>query len=367
MADTRPLRLSVSVSSLTGLGDDVVGLGDLVEGPFTYHQRSRACRDGCRLKGISLATAPGLTKVTGRVLLRGLRVTAPDREALPLDRLRDPARWRAGDTGVRLTGTPDGLQIDVDAPDGLPAGTWIQPADVPDPLPIAAAGTPDQPALAGFDGRVVPVARVAGLPAVPQLGRPAVLADLEYADRWSTDAGLAVAPQVWLSRAAPADVLDRLAEQGLTVVGEVSAAQLRAQLDEQGPALALWFYVLAGGLATALAAGALLLAAAVDRARHVEDLSALRAQGLSRRALARATLWTYPALVLAAVLTGLLITLLVWRLTGWALPLAGLDPPALPRPRWPQPLTLAAVAAALLAVLAGVAALAGRRTHQEIP
>jgi predicted lysophospholipase L1 biosynthesis ABC-type transport system permease subunit len=207
---------------------------------------------------------------------------------------------------------------------------------------------------------------VADLPAVPRIGTGAVLADLEYLDRLSIDSGRSIAPQVWLSPRAPADVLDRLAGAGLVVVDDVAAAQLRAQLDEQGPALGLWFYVLAGCLATALAAGALIMAAAVDRARRVEDLSALRAQGLGRGALSGATLWTYPVLVLVAVLAGLAISLILWQLTGWALPLAGLDPPPLPFPGRPRAPVLAAVGLAVLAVLAGVAFVTGRRTHKEI-
>jgi hypothetical protein len=366
MARNRPLRLNVSLSSLTGLGEDTVGLGLLNDGPYTYQQRSAACEDGCRLKGISLSSSPGVTGVTGRVVLRGLRVTGPDRDALPADQLRDPARWRVTESGVRLGAVPDGLLIEVNAPDGLSRGAWVQAADSPLPLPMATSGNLDVETIAGFDGRSVPAVPVAQLPAIPQLGRDAVLVDLDYLERWSTDTGQAIAPQVWLSRDAPADVLDRLSDQGLAVVDDVSAAQLLAQLDEQGPALALWFYVLAGCLATALAGGALVLAATVDRTRRVEDLSALRTQGLGRRALRRATLWTYPALVLAAVLAGLLIAVLLWRLTGWALPLAGLDPPPLPLPGWPRPLVLPGVAVALLAVLAGVAYLAGRRTHREI-
>ena len=201
---------------------------------------------------------------------------------------------------------------------------------------------------------------------MPRLGTSAVLVDLEYADRQSTDTGLAITPQVWLSARAPADVLDRLAARGLTVTEDRTAAQSLRQLDEQGPALALWFYVLAACLATALAAGALVLAAVVDRVRRVEDLSALRTQGLSRGAVSRATLWTYPALVLAAVIAGLAIGSLVWQLTGWALPLAGLNPPPLPMPSWPDPLVMTGVGLVLLVVLAGVAFAAGRRTDKEI-
>jgi hypothetical protein len=71
-------------------------------------------------------------------------------------------------------------------------------------------------------------------------------------------------------------------------------------------------------------------------------------------------------LVVIAVGAGLGTALITWALTGWALPLAGLDPPDLPLPGWPRPLVIAAVGVAVLAVLSGVAFFAGRRTLKEI-
>jgi hypothetical protein len=161
-------------------------------------------------------------------------------------------------------------------------------------------------------------------------------------------------------------MVDRLRSAGLVVTGDTRATQVRARLERQGPALALWFYVLVAVLAGALAAGALVLAAAVDRPRRIEDLSALRGQGLPRVAVRRATLWTYPVLVGAAVVAGTAIALLGWRLTGWALPLAGLDPPAFPLPGLPSPAGLVEVALLTFVVLSGVAVLAGRRTLRGI-
>jgi hypothetical protein len=366
MTPNKPLRLSISLSSVTGLGEVAVQLGILADRAFTYQQRVPVCRDGCRLKGIQLSSAPGVSGITGQVIVRGLRIVNPRADAVPLAELRDVARWRVAEEGVTIAAAPDGLRIDVQAAAGLPGGAWVQPVDAPRPLPVGASDAAGLDFVTGFDGRPVPVTPVAELPAVPRIGTGAVLADLEYLDRISTDSGQSIAPQVWLSSRAPADVLDRLADAGLVVVEDVSAAQLRAQLDEQGPALGLWFYVLAGCLATALAAGALIMAAAVDRGRRVEDLSALRTQGLGRGPLSRATLWTYPVLVLAAVLAGLLIALILWQLTGWALPLAGLDPPPLPLPGRPRAPVVAGVGLAVLAVLAGVAFVTGRRTHKEI-
>lgn len=362
----KPIRLSAVLSGVTGLGESVVQFGNVIEGRYTYQQRVAICRAGCRLDAIKLTTADGVTGVTGRFTVHALGSINPRQAALPVTEIADPGRWRITASGT-LSAAPDGLRIELNAPAGLAGGVFVQPVDTPYPLPVASAGPVlVRATIAGFDGRPLPAARDLELPVIPQAGTRSALVDLEYADRLSTDAAPAVAPQVWLNDKAPADILDRLAARGLAVTDDVSADQVRRQLDTQGPALALWFYILAGCLATALAAGALILAAAVDRSRRVEDLSALRAQGLGRGALRQATLWTYPVLVVIAVGAGLGTALIVWALTGWALPLAGLDPPALPLPGWPRPLVIAVVTVAVLAVLACVAFFAGRRTLKEI-
>jgi len=362
----KPLRLAVVVSGLTGLGDGTVQLGQLNPGRYTYQQRLAVCREGCRLNAFRLTTTDAVTGVTAQVTVHSIGTINPTRSAVPAARLADPAGWRLTARGS-LAAAPDGLRVTVDAPTGLPGGAFLQPVDTPYPLPVASAGTASVGAtITGFDGRLLPAARAAELPVVPESGTRSSLVDLEYADRLSTDAAPAVDPQVWLNDKAPADILDKLALNGLIVTDDVSADQVRRQLDSQGPALALWFYILAGCLATALAAGALILAATVDRARRVEDLSALRAQGFGRGALRQATLWTYPVLVTIAVGTGLAVALISWALTGWALPLAGIDPPDLPLPGWPRPFVVAVVGAAVFAVLACVAYFAGRRTLKEI-
>jgi putative ABC transport system permease protein len=361
----KPVQLSLALSSLTGLGDDVVELGDLNDGAGTYGRRVEVCREGCRLNAVELTTARGVAAVTGEVTLTGLGIINPRQAALPPAQLRDVRRWRASGLG-RLTSAPDGLRIRLSAPIGLPDGLFVQPVDTPYPLPVAVAGTAYAKTMKNFDGRDVSVEPVATLPAVPRAGGFSRLFDLDYANRVAVDATPTTAGQVWLSADAPADVTDRLAARGLVVVGDTRAARMRRQLDQQGPALALWFFLLAAVLATALAGGALILAATVDRSRRVEDLSALRAQGLSRGALRQATLWTYPVLVAIATVTGLAIGLIGWWLTGWALPLAGLDPPDLPLPQWPRAPIVAAAGLAVLVVLAVVAYAAGRRTLREI-
>ena len=363
-ASYRTVELTVVVHPAGQLGDELVQLGVMRPGRHTYQQRIPACVKGCTLNSLRFAGGEGVTDVAGKLTVHALGGSGADGSGVPASVLADPRRWRATEGG-NLGAAADGLQVNVTSLNGLPAGMFVEPVDTPLPVPVATAGVDAGPAITGLDGRQIPVTQALRLPAVPGVGSPAVLIDLDYADRLATDGGQSRA-EVWLSARAPADAPARLRAQGLVVTADVSAAQVRSQLDRQGPALALWFYVIVAVLATTLAAGALVLAAAVDRDRRVEDLSALRGQGLTRAALRTATLWTYPALVAVAVLAGTGIALLGWRLTGWALPLAGLHPPTFPLPAWPHPATVALVAATVLAALATVAVLAGRRTLREI-
>ncbi|GIM93764.1 FtsX-like permease family protein [Paractinoplanes toevensis] len=354
----KPLLATVVLAPVGGPADSTVELGELRPGRHAYAFAAAACASGCRLKALQIGGRQGSLDLTGQITVHAMTGVSPGLFA-------SASGWRVT-VGGRLSAGGAGLQVAVTSLNGISSGLFVQPADVPLPLPVAVAGDVAQPSVPGFDGRALPVAAVARIPAVPGLGLPAVLADLDYADRAATDSMPVSSAQVWLSSSAPADVLDRLRGRGLVVISDTGAGQVRARLDRQGPALALWFYVIVAGLAVALAAGALILAAAVDRGRRVEDLTALRGQGLARVAVRRATLWTYPVLVGAAVVAGMAIALLGWWLTGWALPLAGLDPPALPLPSFPRVWTLAVAGGGVFVVLAGVAVLAGRRTLRAV-
>ncbi|MEV6633027.1 FtsX-like permease family protein [Actinoplanes sp. NPDC051470] len=338
----------VTVGIVVGspLGDEVLPLGDLAEGRHTYSREVDICRPRCRIHAIRVSEGDGNKDIVGAVTLN-----APQ-----------AAGWRANSPAALR---PDGT-IDLTAVNGIQDSLLLQPVSTPATLPAVVAGAGPGDPVRGLDGRPVPVAPVADLDALPGVGRPGTMVDLDYADRLATDGGPSSGAQVWLNADAPGDILNRLSAAGLVVTGDQRASDVRASLDRQGPALALIFAVVIAVLAAGLAAGALVLAGTVDRARRVEDLSALRAQGLSRQALRQATLLTYPALVAAAVLAGLVIGLLTWWLTGWALPLSGMDPPPLPLPGWPRPWVLAIVTVVAGGALAAVAWLTGRRTLAEV-
>ncbi|GAB2617514.1 hypothetical protein Aab01nite_30880 [Paractinoplanes abujensis] len=356
----KELRINVAVSSLTDLGETVVRLGDLREGRARYAERVDLCEDGCRINGLQFALNDNVIGVTGGVTVHSIGSDQPAQVVM------DAARWRMPRHG-RVSAAPDGLRIDVDAPSGLPDGAWVHPVATPYPLPVAMAGDdPIDGGLTGIDGYPIDVTKRDDLPAVPRAGEVASLVDLEYADRLAVDAAPALVPEVWLNDQAPPDVEQRLTKAGLTVIGDSRAGQVHRRLDRQGPALALWFHVIAGVLAVLLGAFALVLAAAVDRGRRVEDLSALRTQGLPGPTVSRATLWTYPALVGIAAAVGVLTALAGWAVTGWALPLAGVAEVPLPLPAWPRILTLAGVTVLVLLGLAAVALTTGRDLRRRI-
>ncbi|NMO57371.1 ABC transporter permease [Actinoplanes sp. TBRC 11911] len=353
-AADKSVAATVFLSPVSGLADQIVPLGVLREGRHMYGRADvPECAKGCLVNAFEVSSDPTVTDVAGHIVVHSL--SGVSLGALP---------WRTA-AGGRVRSGPDGLQMDVVSLNGL-RGMFAEPADVPLPVPVAAADRPSLLKMTGLDAVEMPVKVAARLPVVPGVGAPATLIDLDYADRMSTDGAQSEGAEVWLGPRSPADILDRLTAQRLVITGDTSAARVRQRLDDQGPALALWFYAMVAVLAVALAAGALILASAVDRARRVEDLTALRDQGLGRAVLRRATLWTYPVLVAMAVPAGVVIALLGWRITGWALPLAGIDPLPFPLSSWPRPSVVVVTAVAILLVLAFVAGLAGRRTLRLI-
>ncbi|BCJ46425.1 hypothetical protein GCM10010168_60640 [Actinoplanes ianthinogenes] len=347
----KAVSLDMIVTPVDGSGPDaVLPMGVVVPGPHTYRYALPQCHGGCRLNALKISGGQSLG-THGVITVHNLGSG-------------DPAAWRVS-PGGRLSAAPDGLRIEVTSLDGHPEGLLVQPAATPWPLPVVATGTFVPGSVSGLDFRAIPVTVAGRLPAIPSLGAPAVLVDLDYLDPISTDAA-PLAGQVWLAADAPPDVVRQLTAHGLTVTRDLAAAQVASRLDRQGAAVALGYAGLVAVLVVVLAAGVLVLTAGAGRERQAEDLAALRAQGLSRREVRRAALWAYPMLVVAAVPAGVAIALAGWAVTGWALPLTGVDPPPLPRPSWPGVISLVVTAVVLVIVLGGTALLAGRRTLRRI-
>jgi putative ABC transport system permease protein len=364
------LTLDVSASALGS--DPVFVMANLVDpdgrrlfasfgpvraGHTAYSATAAACASapGCRLAGFQLSkgvigggAASGPPAPGPQLVLHELR--AGDAVVLAPARLGDRSRWRATAdprlTGPLLASAPDGLVLRPppaagSAEQGFSGRVYV--IDAPDALPVLTAGTVATGNLAGvpqldpFGTAPVPVRLAGRVTALPRLGTAGVLTDLEYADRLTDDGGGADDLQVWLAPGAPAGVLDRLRAAGLAIVGEQRAAEAGAQVDAQGPVVALRFQVVAGALGLLLAAGALVLMATVDRGARAEELTALRGQGLSAADARALALSGYALLAGAGTLVGGLAAIVDRLLTGGSLPLFGdgwavLAPPPSLRP-----------------------------------
>jgi hypothetical protein len=355
------LSLIVHLAPVDGSPAQVVNLGELVPGRHTYAGTLPGCDHGCRLIGFEVAQPSGAGFSLDAVL-HGLFQGDP---ATPMDvGLTQSGRWRApGRVSAASVPTvaagPDGLTVTLRDDGGLGVDPWILPADAPYPLPVVLTGRLGRDTLGGLDNIPQPVVSAGTAAILPRLGANGILVDFQYAERDARDTGVAIDPQVWVAADAPANLVDRLRQNGLTIVdGESNAARLR-YLDGQGPAAGLRFHLLAGALAVILAVGGLVLIATVDR-RATGQLRALRVQGVPRATVAAANRYGYVGLVLAALVLGPLAAGGAWLLTGRSIPLFADGVRLLPPPLWPHwpPLFVAWAAAGLL--LLGVALAAAR-------
>jgi hypothetical protein len=333
---------------------------------------------GCRLIGLDLATrnsAGQLVAAAGRsVELHDLAGTAGPVLAGPL--LGDVRRWRGQVTqplhGPVVAPRASGLTVTtrIDVPAGALPLARAYLIDAPLPLPVLRTGRRPElvagdPRLRLFGGPALPVQFGPVAQALPQVAGNGYLVDLEYADRLVTG-GIGDEPQVWLGPDAPADMLDRLRAQGLTILGTDSIDAAQHRLAQQGLPSALRFQLIAGLIGLLLAAGAFTVAAAAERADRRADLVALRIQGLPPDAVRRVAYGGNLLLTGAAVLLGLgaaglssalLRATMPFFVDGWRL---------LPSPTGPggPALTLAALGG--LVVLGGAAVIASAQLVRAV-
>lgn len=362
LVDAFRVRWTAVVVPLDGGSAGQVDLGAVQLGRRTYTRNLPMCVNKCRLSSLQIDQPEGRgfdISMTLHSLNQNGRALADE------SGFADTNAWRVPETpGPKLlvpalTGGAGGLHAEVANYKGADVAVKIMPTDAPSPVPVVmarTAGIGDH--MGGFDGARLMVDLAGEVGEVPRLGSKGGLVDLDYAERLSTDGGEALYPQIWLSADAPADVLDRVRAQGLTVVSDRSIGPLRAALDEQGPAVALRFHELAGWLAMLLAVGALWMVASLDRQRRGGELRALRAQGVARRDAGASG---YLALVGTAAVIGPFAALASWLLVREYLPVFTDDPGTFQVSYWPSPVPLAITWLAAGLVLAGAAVLAGAR------
>jgi FtsX-like permease family protein len=346
-----------------------VSFGVLRPGEQTAVARITGCAPapGCRILRWEMTTPPWpggnstAPEFGTAVTVRGLIQQNPTATILDAAALADIARWRPGTVGAALDiAAADGvLRMAADENTaGLPqVGEQVWAVDTALPVPIVLAGGPQpawqfaEPALSSFGGSPIGV-RVAGTAqALPALGTSGVLMDLDTARRIIGDASPPGEFQVWLAPGAGPHLIDDLRKGGLIVVGDESLTGRAGQLAEQAPSGVARFALVGGVVGVLLAAAAIAVAGAVDRRTRLEQLRALRVQGLPRRTAA-VTAWSGTAALIAVGLLGGIAA------AALALPLARVRVPdftdgwsVLPPPAALNPAVLAAAAGIALVVL----------------
>lgn len=305
-------------------------LGPLRRGEHTVGARVTGCAGapGCRLVRWELSGAgEGGPPFGARVTVRGLTQSNPSRAVLNAEALGDVRHWRSDFSGaaVQISARPGALTLALARPPqgskALP-GTRVYAADSALPLPVVLAGAAPNdwqfgdPVLYSIGGSAVTV-RVAGTAEVlPVLGRAGVLVDLDAARRVAADGDLGGTFQVWLAAGAPPSTVDDLRRAGLTVVGDDSVTARAGRLGDQGSAMGATFALIAAAVALLLAAATVAVATAVDRGPHLDQLRALRVQGLPAAAAVRIGYAGSAALILAGILAGLLAAVVARAAAG---------------------------------------------------
>ncbi|WP_067503411.1 ABC transporter permease [Actinoplanes sp. TFC3] len=379
----KPVRVAAVLQNEDNGHIIALSFGLVRKGEHTITAKADGCTapgSGCRLVRWTVSRAEALDTETpsfgASLTLTAVRQRNPDQVVLDAAALGDVRRWRADFTGsaMQISAAPGALTMRTNTSQKRAAlvGTAVYAADATLPLPVILAGAAPNgwqfgdPLLYAVAADPVPVRVVASVPVLPAAGRAGLFTNLDTIRRVASDADLSGTYQVWLAAGAPASVVDRLKAAGLVVTGDNSVAGNADRLAEQGTAQGAMFALFAAAAAVLLAAATIGVAVAADREPHLEQLRALRQQGLPARAARRIGTATSTVLVVAAVLAGLLAAAI-------ARPVAGLSTTAF-TDGWnvtppPGPLSVAVLAVAgVVALLVFVAAarLSLRRLTREL-
>lgn len=351
--------LAVVVAS-PGAGNRTVPAGALSDKKHAYRADVTGCAAGCRLVGLAIVPdKPG--EIAATIAITGLSTGGQPIEA----GFVSGERWaadlsRAPTADVRVT-PGDALGVQVRSSESGPVVVAYR--DGPEVLPVVVAGDSPAddrnaadfsfPALGETPQRFHVVERAARL---PRVGERALMFDLDDAVRAAQRTSVLsdssrLRYEVWAGPGAPADLSARLANAGLSIIGEESIAAERTRLERNAPALGLRLSLLAGVAALLLAVGALLLTAYVGAAPRRTELAALRVAGVRLGQLRRGLLREYLHLALVPLVVGGVAGAAAAVLILPGIPLVRVGAPAGPVSYVPG---IGAVPAAIAATLVGL-------------
>jgi putative ABC transport system permease protein len=306
-----PPQLSLGLFDVAYQTAQQVPLGALVPGNATYAASlAGLCPLRCRLADIALTWNPSPLQSTGAASI-GLDVTGLSQlvgtawQPLPAH-LDQAGRWANPTGGATLSSSSAGLDAAV-VLDPSGASVDIAPDDVPTAIPAVVTssvaglnpGGARALSIVGLDGATVTARSVGVVPALPRVGATAVLVDLATAQRLLSGPFVDTTTEVWLSASAPKDIVSRLAEQGVTVVG-VDDLHMRLRATAHGGVeLAYRLFFIAGIVAGAMGVGATGFGVVVGARRRQGELAAMAWVGVPPRSLRR-SLWAEEALATGA-------------------------------------------------------------------
>ena len=365
-----------------------VNLGRLERSAQPVAQRLTAelpCADGCRLVAI------GLQARTNQPYEATFTITGIGTDQQPAadshSWLQAGDRWReqsanqtVPDQVANVIPTPEAAGLAVKAFDSKGSGlVSMSPTDTADPLPaVLAPGTSVEPVPGqegvgygvGLDGQQQKLRVLGQASILPRALNYGVLVDLGNASGISDPVSSQAIDQVWLAPDAPAEIEQRLTEQGLQIQSRESLAENRAALESQATTRGAAVAMIISAAALLLTLLALVAARWSDAGHRAADWRALREGGVAPRQLRRLVGVEVAVPAVLAVLVGLLSGAAAATLAAPRLPLVDLSTPGPPLDLSLQwcPIGLIGVGMiAAIVVVAGIAAVAEIRPRRLRP
>ncbi|NUT31641.1 MAG: hypothetical protein HOV79_01065 [Hamadaea sp.] len=320
-------------------------IGQLRPGTATYGVNlPEPCAAGadalgpCRLAALSMRSF-GLEK--GPVELRSVSV---DGKAV------------ADGQGWHTPATQGKWSLDISVNMGAPL--YFLPPDVPEKINAVvtddARDSARQTSLTLRGGQRAVFTTAANAQILPRVGTKSMLVDLSQVLRSTVGSAAPHHVEVWLAADAPADLVGRLGDAGLIVLGEENQSTARRLADRTPPALTLRMQLIAAVAGVVVLLGVVVFLASGDR--RPAELAGLRTAGLRAAIVRRATRTAYLAVLGLGVVLGLAAAAVAWSTARAVLPIVD-GTPWLPPPSWPDPGPVALAAGAVLALVGlGVAA-----------
>jgi hypothetical protein len=335
------MRVQLTASNLTGnkLPQLVINLRtprdpyadaegpSISDGTHTYTVRL-PCQPGCQLRGLRWdRPVDAVTPIAGTILLTGIELqTTTGWTPVPLH-TDVPGAWRAQVPEGQATDLVTLSKAGVLDHFGNRNGGYGGISYGSDPTPIPAVATPSAIPHQPTHGQLTDALNVSAayritkyVRLLPEALTDGVVMDVRYLQTQLPAFANDAAWQVWIGGNAPADAVQRLRKAGLLVQSVHTVGARETVLARQGPALALLLLLACAVAGAALAVGGTAISISASSRRRSYEIAALRAVGVSRRSLMRASILEQLLLLGTGVLLGVPTGLIAARLAMPVIP-----------------------------------------------